>query len=183
MSIKKYTGSSFTEIASRKRWNGSGWVNLTVGKRWNGSAWVDLWSSSSGGGSGDIPTGSGVLFSDLKSTVSSPTVHYYCEYGITASGVNLAFKGWLTSSASKLGSGIKLTVYARMNGGTWSSAVIKQASSVWDDSSKHAASVTLNGTVTGKVKIEFYISRAGSSYGGSAGAIASAKSPKTYYIS
>lgn len=128
-----------------------------------------------------------MLFSDLKSTVSRPAVHYSCGYGITRSGVSasveLSFKGWLTSSASKLGSGIKLTVYARMNGGAWSSAVIKQASSVWDDSSKHSASVTLNGAVTGKVKIEFYISRAGSSYGGSAGAIASAKSPKTYYIS
>lgn len=44
MSIKKYSGTAFTDVSSRKRWNGSAWVDLTVGKRWNGSAWVDLWS-------------------------------------------------------------------------------------------------------------------------------------------
>lgn len=183
MSIKKYSGSGFIEVASRKRWNGSTWVSLTVGKRWNGSAWVDLWNdSSSGGGSDDSPSGSGVLFSDLKSTVSSPTVHFSCGYEATNARVNLTFKGWLTSSASKLGSGIKLTVFARMGGGEWQSAVIKSTSAVWNDSSKHSASLTLDGEISGKTKIELYVTRSGSTYGGSAGTVASAKSPKTYYI-
>ena len=46
MSIKRYTGSAWSEISTRKRYNGSSWVNLTIGKRYNGSAWVDLWSTT-----------------------------------------------------------------------------------------------------------------------------------------
>ena len=124
MSIKRYSGTGFTDVSSRKRWNGSAWVDLTIGKRWNGAAWVDLWSASSGSsGSSGASSGSGVLFSDLKSTVSSPTVHYSCEYEVTNSGVTLSLKGWLNSSASSLGNGIKLTVFARMNDGAWTSTV------------------------------------------------------------
>lgn len=46
MSIKKYSGTAFTDVSTRKRWSGSAWIDLTVGKRWSGSAWVDLWSST-----------------------------------------------------------------------------------------------------------------------------------------
>lgn len=183
MSIKRYTGAAFAEVASRKRWNGSGWVDLTIGKRWNGAAWVDLWSASSGSsGSSGASSGSGVLFSDLKSTVSSPTVHYSCEYEVTNSGVTLSLKGWLNSSASSLGNGIKLTVFARMNGGAWASTVIKAANTAWSGTGKHSASLTLNGTVSGKTKIELYVTRSGSSYSGSAGSIGSAKKPKIFYF-
>ena len=49
-------------------------------------------------------------------------------------------------------------------------------------SSKHSASLTLDGEISGKTKIELYVTRSGSTYGGSAGTVASAKSPKTYYI-
>ena len=185
MSIKRYTGSAFAEVASRKRWNGSAWVDLTIGKRWNGSAWVDLWSNSSGGsgdsGGGDS-SGSGVLFLDLKSTVSSPTVHYSCEYEVTNSGVTLSLKGWLNSSASSLGNGIKLTVFARLNGGAWASTVIKATNTAWSGTGKHSASLSVSGKASGKTKIELYVTRSGSTYGGSAGKIASAKSPKTYTI-
>ena len=183
MSIKRYTGSAFAEVASRKRWNGSGWVDLTIGKRWNGSAWVDLWSASSGSsGSSGASSGSGVLFSDLKSTVSSPTVHYSCEYEVTNSGVTLSLKGWLNSSASSLGNGIKLTVFARLNGGAWASTVIKATNTAWSGTGKHSASLSVSGKASGKTKIELYVTRSGSTYGGSAGKIASAKSPKTYTI-
>lgn len=183
MSIKRYSGTGFTDVSSRKRWNGSGWVDLTIGKRWNGTAWVDLWSNSSGSsGSSGASSGSGVIFSDLKSTVSSPTVHYSCEYEVTGSGVTLSLKGWLNSSASSLGNGIKLTVFARMNGGAWASTVIKASNTAWSGTGKHSALLTLNGTVSGKTKIELYVTRSGSTYGGSAGKIASAKSPKTYTI-
>ena len=184
MSIKRYSGTGFTDVSSRKRWNGSGWVDLTIGKRWNGSAWVDLWSDSSGG-SGDssgASSGSGVLFSDLKSTVSSPTVHYSCEYEVTNSGVTLSLKGWLNSSASSLGNGIKLTVFARLNGGAWASTVIKATNTAWSGTGKHSASLSVSGKASGKTKIELYVTRSGSTYGGSAGKIASAKSPKTYTI-
>ena len=196
MSIKRYTGASFADVSSRKRWNGSAWVNLTFGKRWNGSAWVDLWSDSQGsgdssgssGGSGTpvSTTASGALFTNVKSTVSSPTVCYSAEYVITRSGasasVALTFRGWLNSSASHLGSGIKLTVFARLNGGVWENSVIKSGSAVWSGTTKHSASITFSGVKNGRNKLEFYITRAGSSYSGSAGSIGSSSNPKTYYI-
>ena len=183
MSIKRYSGTGFTDVSSRKRWNGSGWVDLTIGKRWNGSAWVDLWSASSGSsGSSGASSGSGVLFSDLKSTVSSPTVHYSCEYEVTGSGVTLSLKGWLNSSASSLGNGIKLTVFARLNGGAWASTVIKATNTAWSGTRKHSASLSVSGKASGKTKIELYVTRSGSSYSGSAGSIGSAKKPKIFYF-
>ena len=196
MSIKRYTGTSFVEVGSRKRFNGTAWVALSFGKRWNGSAWVDLWSDSQGsgdssgssGGSGTpvSTTASGALFTNVKSTVSSPTVCYSAEYVITRSGasasVALTFRGWLNSSASHLGSGIKLTVFARLNGGVWENSVIKSGSAVWSGTTKHSASITFSGVKNGRNKLEFYITRAGSSYSGSAGSIGSSSNPKTYYI-
>ena len=171
--IKRYSGSSAVDVTSRKRWNGSGWVDLTFGKRWSGSAWVDLWNDSGG---------SGVLFSDMKSTVSSPTVHYSASYEVSDSSLVLTFKGWLNSSASSLGSGIKLTIFARLNGGSWKNSVIKSGSAVWSGTTKHSTSITFSGVKNGRNKLEFYITRAGSSYSGSAGSIGSSSNPKTYYI-
>ena len=196
MSIKRYSGTSFADVSSRKRWNGSAWVNLTFGKRWNGSAWVDLWSDSSGGGGSSGSSGgsgtpvsttaSGALFTNVKSTVSSPTIYYSADYVITRSGtsasVALTFRGWLNSSASSLGSGIKLTIFARLNGGSWKNSVIKSGSAVWSGTTKHSASITFSGVKNGSNKLEFYITRAGSSYSGSAGGIGSSSNPKTYYI-
>ena len=171
--IKRYSGSSAVDVTSRKRWNGSGWVDLTFGKRWSGSSWVDLWNDSGG---------SGVLFSDMKSTVSSPTVHYSASYEVSDSSLVLTFKGWLNSSASSLGSGIKLTIFARLNGGSWKNSVIKSGSAVWNGTTKHSASIAFSGVKNGRNKLEFYITRAGSSYSGSAGSIGSSSNPKTYYI-
>ena len=171
--IKRYSGSSAVDVTSRKRWNGSGWVDLTFGKRWSGSSWVDLWNDSGG---------SGVLFSDMKSTVSSPTVHYSASYDVSDSSLVLTFKGWLNSSASSLGSGIKLTVFARLNGGVWGNSVIKSGSAVWSGTTKHSASITFSGVKNGRNKLEFYITRAGSSYSGSAGSIGKASDPKTYFF-
>ena len=171
--IKRYSGSSAVDVTSRKRWNGSGWVDLTFGKRWSGSSWVDLWNDSGG---------SGVLFSDMKSTVSSPTVHYSASYEVSDSSLVLTFKGWLNSSASSLGSGIKLTVFARLNGGVWGNSVIKSGSAVWSGTTKHSASLTLGGVKNGRNKLEFYIRRAWSSYSGSAGSIGKASDPKTYFF-
>ena len=186
--IKRYSGSSAVDVTSRKRWNGSGWVDLTFGKRWSGSSWVDLWNDSGGsGGNNSISTNvpqnsSGALFSDMKSTVSSPTVHYSASYEVSDSSLVLTFKGWLNSSASSLGSGIKLTVFARLNGGVWGNSVIKSGSAVWSGTTKHSASLTLGGVKNGRNKLEFYITRAGSSYSGSAGSIGKASDPKTYFF-
>ena len=181
--IKRYSGSSAVEVASRRRFTGAGWAALSFGRRWNGSAWVDLWDDAgSEGDSGDGSGGSGVLFRDLKSTVSRPTVHYSGSYEVTASVVILTFKGWLASSAGWLGNGIQLTVFARLNGGEWHSALLKPSASVWNDGTKHAASLTLSGEVSGRAKIELYVTRTGSGYGGSAGNLGSAKSPKRFMI-
>ena len=185
MSIKRYTGSAFSEISSRKRWNGSAWVALTVGKRWNGAAWVDLWSNSSGGGdsSGGAVSGSGSI-SRVSSTVSTPPVNYSGSYTWSKSGnsltVPVTFRAWISKSA-KLGSGILLTVYARLNGGAWKSAVIKSSGAVWQNSAAaHSASVTLNGAAKSSNTIEWYVTRAGSSFAGSAGSLGSASKPKKH---
>ena len=170
--MKRYSGAGFAEVSSRKRWNGSAWVKLTVGKRWNGSGWVDLWGGSGASG--------GVLFADLKSTVSRPTVHYAAGYESLAGGVRLTFRSWLNSGAW-LGAGIRLTVRARINGGAWTSAVIKQSNSEWYGTSGHSVSLTLDGGGSGSA-IEFYVTRSGSTYGGCAGNLGSARVPKKYYI-
>ena len=192
MSIKRYGGTSFAEINSRKRWNGSSWVDLTVGKRWNGSDWVNLWSNSQGSGSEISGTsGSGVLRNGrstvFASTVSRPTVNYSGEYTYQRTGntltVPVTFSAWI-SSASKLGLNIRLTVFARLNGGTWSSAVIKNDSAMWQNSSqRHEALIRLSGTVRTSNVIEWYVTRAGSSYSGTAGSLGSAKRPKKHTFS
>ena len=190
MSIKRHTGAAFSEVSTRERWNGSSWVALTFGKRWNGSAWVDLWSNSSsssgssggsGGSSGTTTSGSGSI-SKVSSTVSRPTVNYSGSFTWSKSGSSLTvpvkFAAWISSSA-KLGSGVKLTVYARLNGGAWMSAVIKNTSAVWSNSSaKHYAAVNLNGTAKSTNTIEWYVTRSGSTYSGTAGNFGSSSSPK-----
>ena len=185
MSIKRYTGSAFSEISSRKRWNGSAWVTLSFGRRWNGAAWVDLWSNSSGGGdsSGGAVSGSGSI-SRVSSTVSTPPVNYSGSYTWSKSGnsltVPVTFRAWISKSA-KLGSGILLTVYARLNGGAWKSAVIKSSGAVWQNSAAtHSASVTLNAAAKSSNTIEWYVTRAGSSFAGSAGSLGSASKPKKH---
>ena len=184
MSIKRYSGTSFADVSSRKRWNGSAWVNLTFGRRWNGSAWVDLWNDS--GGSGGSGSASGTLVSKVSSTVARPTVNYAATYAASRSGtaltVNLTLAAWLNSSASSLGSGVKLTVYARVRGSAaWSTAVIKSASAVWRGVTRHSVSLNLSGTVSGTAAtVEFYVTRSGSTYGGSAGTLGSASKPKSY---
>lgn len=183
MSMKRYSNSSAVDVTSRKRWNGSGWVALTIGKRWSGSAWVDLWTDS--GGSGGSGSASGTLVSKVSSTVARPTVNYAASYAATRNGtaltVNLTFASWLNSSDSTLGTGVKLTVYARVKGGAWSTAVIKSASAVWRGVTRHSVSLNLSGTVSGTAAtVEFYVTRSGSTYGGSAGTLGSAGSPKYY---
>ncbi len=185
--IKRYSGAAFAEVASRRRFNGSSWVDLTFGRRFDGSAWVDLWSGSQGGGSDDSSASSksGSLVSDTVSTASSPHVHYAAAYSATKNGsalsVDLTFTAWLNSSGSSLKTGIKLTVFARINGGEWASVVIKQNSAVWTGTSRHSASLHLAAVAGGSsVKVDFYVTRNGSSYGGDAGKLGTASQPKSY---
>lgn len=135
-----------------------------------------------------MATTTGTLTSKVSSTVSSPTVNYSATYTATrasestsAVSVVLNFSAWLNSSASKIGTGIKLTIYARINGGAWQSVVIKSKSASWSGTTKHNASITLTGNITSDTtKIEFYVTRSGSSYGGSAGILGNASKPKSY---
>ena len=146
-------------------------------------------SGGSGGGdsSGEVKK-NGTVVSKVSSTVSSPTVHYAVEYASvrngTALSVTLNFAAWLNSSGSTLGTGIKLTIYARLNGGGWKSVVIKENSASWKGTTRHAASLTLTGTASGSsATVELYVTRSGSSYSGTAGTLGSASSPKKYTVS
>ena len=180
MSIKRYSGTGFTDVTSRKRWNGSAWVALTVGKRWNGSAWVDLWSNSSG----TATSGSGTIGHEkVTSKAGDPDVNYSASFDWTKTGTSLSvsatFAAWI-SSASWLGTGKKLTIYARLNGGEWKSVVIKENGDSWKYSStKHYKTVSLTGTAKAENVIQWYVTRAGSNTSGSAGVLGSKSSPKT----
>lgn len=131
---------------------------------------------------------SGKLVNQVSSTASSPTVNYSASYTATrasdtaaAISVKLTFLTWLNSSQSRLGTGIKLTVFARINGGAWKSAVLKSTSESWSGTATHSAGLTLTANVAANsTKIEFYVSRTGSSISGTAGTLGSSSSPKSY---
>lgn len=55
MSVKRYSGSDFADVSTRRRFDGAGWVDLSVGRRYDGANWVDLWNASSGD-SGEVIT-------------------------------------------------------------------------------------------------------------------------------
>ena len=70
---------------------------------------------------------------------------------------------------------------ARINGGEWASVEIKQNSAVWTGTSRHSASLHLAAVAGGSsVKVDFYVTRNGSSYGGDAGKLGTASQPKSY---
>lgn len=132
-------------------------------------------------------TYSGILVDKVSATVSSPTVHYSAKYKATRSNsslsVNLTFAAWLNSSSSKLGTGAKLTIYARINGGSWQSAVIKKTADSWSGTSQHTVSLTLSAnTTSGTDTIDFYVTRNGSTFAGTAGNLGSASNPKNYTV-
>lgn len=135
-----------------------------------------------------MATTNGTLTSKISSTVSSPTVHYAVSYKAKRSSassksvtVTAQFSTWLNSSGSRLGTGIKLTAFVRVNNGTWTSVVLKSTSASWSGSGTHNASVDISvSTASSSAKVEFYISRTGSTVGGTAGTLGSASSPKKY---
>ena len=134
-----------------------------------------------------MATYTGSLCEDVKSPYSGPYVHYSCAYtssrasaSASAFTVTLNFKAWLNSSASKLGTGIALTIHARISGGSWKTVTVKSRSDSWSGTGKHAASaMTLTGDSTaGKATVEFYVTR--DDGGGNAGKLGTASSPKKY---
>lgn len=123
----------------------------------------------------------------VSSTVSSPTVNYSATYIATratastaAVSVALTFSTWLNSGGF-LGTGHALKIYVRMNGGAWQNVQIKSRDASWRGTTKHTASVTLTGNVkSNETKIDFYVTREGSTESGSAGKLGSASKPKSY---
>lgn len=61
MTLKRWDGAAFQDIATIKRWDGASWVDLTVLKRWDGAVWQDIPLPGGGGGA-------------LSATVSDATV-------------------------------------------------------------------------------------------------------------
>ena len=162
--------------------------NVTLGADTSGSASSSS-SSSSSGQSTDTPSTSlsksGTLTSKVSSTVSSPTVHYSASYSATKNGtalsVDLSFDAWLNSSGSTLGTGIKLTIYARLNNGSWKSVVVKENSNSWSGTFHRKATLTLTATSDSNSEtVDFYVTRSGSNYNGTAGTLGSQSNPKRY---
>lgn len=125
------------------------------------------------------------LFSRVASTVSSPAVNYSGEYEATRSGNSVSFrlvvKAWLNSSGSRLGQGAKLTIKARVNGGQWYEGVIKAATDTWSGTAQHSVEMSMPFSSTSdKCTVEIYVTRHGSTYGGTAGELGSANNPYRY---
>lgn len=134
-----------------------------------------------------MATVSGTLVNDVKSPYAGPYVHYSCTYTAERAdsasanvSVTLNFKAWLNSSASKLGTGIVLYLYARLSGGSWTRVTVKSSSASWGGTTKRdVPAVTLTGHSTGdKINVEFYVVRGDS--GGNSGKLGTKSSPKSY---
>lgn len=52
MTMKRWDGAAFQDLATAKRWDGASWIDLTVAKRWDGASWADI--PLPGGGAGDL---------------------------------------------------------------------------------------------------------------------------------
>ena len=126
----------------------------------------------------------------VTATLSSPAVNYKLEYTATRSAENdktvsfsFPLSAWLNSSLSSLKRGIKLTLFLRVGGGAWNQATIKNANDVWSGTDTHSAQVTSALSLPyPTAKVEFYISRMGSTYGGTAGVVGSEKKPLVYTV-
>ena len=175
-------GTTLTDVAQTA-------VSVTGGTlSGNSNASSSVSSNSSSESSSVASNKNGTLTSKVSSTASSPTVHYSAAYSATKNGtslsVSLNFAAWLNSSGSTLGTGIKLTIYARLNGGSWKSVTIKDNNTSWKGTTQHTATLNLAATTGGNsATVEFYVTRTGSSYSGTAGTLGSASSPKSYTIS
>lgn len=52
MTMKRWDGAAYQDLATAKRWDGAAYQDLTVAKRWDGVAWIDI--TLPGGGGGDL---------------------------------------------------------------------------------------------------------------------------------
>lgn len=138
-----------------------------------------------------MATTSGVLTEKVSSTVSSPAVHYSAAYSAERAGdsdekaaVRLTFGAWLNSDSAALGTGVQLTVFARIDSGVWQSVVLKNRASVWKGTDRHTVSLTLTVNATGDAAaVEWFVSRDGSVSSGTAGVLGSRMQPMRYGVS
>lgn len=50
MTMQRWDGGAFVNLAIARRWDGASWIDLTIARRWDGSAWVDIPLPGGGGG-------------------------------------------------------------------------------------------------------------------------------------
>lgn len=79
MTIKRWSGSAFVDVATLKRWTGSAWVDITLAKRWTGSAWVDIALPGGGGTTVTVTTDKKFVSANLDthsmvSEMTSPSI-------------------------------------------------------------------------------------------------------------
>jgi hypothetical protein len=65
MTLKRYDGAAFVDIAAIKRYDGAAFVDLTLLKRYTGGVWVDI----------TLPGGAGDLSATVSPAVVSKTTH------------------------------------------------------------------------------------------------------------
>lgn len=99
MTMKRWDGAAFIDVAGVKRWDGSAWVTCTLAKRWDGASWIDV--ALPGGGAplsvtispgfayGEVnytnppfPTAQTVTSNSVVATVTggAGTINYFWEY-------------------------------------------------------------------------------------------------------
>lgn len=127
-----------------------------------------------------------IITSKISSTVANPIVNYSVLYNSEKNigegvAVTLDFTSWLEKDS--LGTGVKLTVFAKLNDGEWRSVVLKENSEAWRDTRAHTSSLTLSSSIYSSItNLDFYISRVGSTASGLAGIIGDLYNPVRYSL-
>ena len=132
----------------------------------------------------------GILVEKKISTASSPAVRYDVSYSSARTEaanpsvtVTLTVTTRLGSASSRLGTGIRLTFFARLNGGKWRSVVLKDNADYWEGSAPHEVNLTLTGKAAADAAaVEWHVSRVGSVYGGYAGIVGSTDAPERHTL-
>lgn len=88
MTLKRYDGAAFQNIAAIKRWDGAAWVDLTVLKRWDGAAWVDIGLPGGGGGLSATVSPATVSKVHVAASPAAVTLTTTAPAVVTASGGN-----------------------------------------------------------------------------------------------
>lgn len=85
MSLKRYNGSAWTDVAAFKRYSGSACVDCEYVRRWDGSAWVDVW------------TGKRMTFFYNRSTATCDIVDNVATIDLTAASADNGTAGMVSN--------------------------------------------------------------------------------------